>query len=61
MEKLIDGILTVVSVVLLALGGRYTIQQVLAWSQKAAFEKTAHGLGRLEPATQKMTGGKLDF
>ncbi len=29
MEKLIDGILTVVSVVFIGLVGRYTIQQVL--------------------------------
>jgi hypothetical protein len=50
-----------VSVVLIAFGGRYTIQQVLNWSQKMAFEKAAQGLGKLEPSTQKMTDGKLDF
>jgi hypothetical protein len=61
MEKLIDGILTVVYVALIAMGGRYTLQQAVAWSQKMAFEKAAQGLGKLEPATQKMTGGKLDF
>ena len=61
MEKLIDGIATLVSVVLIAAGGHYTVKQVVAWSQKMAFEKAAQGLGKLEPATQKMTGGKLDF
>jgi len=61
MEKLIDGILTVVYVTLIAFGGKYTLQQAVAWSQKVAFEKAAKGLGHLEPATQKITGGKLDF
>ncbi len=61
MEKIIDGVLTLVSVALIGLGGRYTLHQVLDWSRHAAFEKAAQGLGRLEPATQKMTGGKLDF
>ena len=61
MEKLVDGILTAVYVALIALGGKFSIQQAVAWSQKMAFEKAAHGLGRLEPAAQKMTGGKLDF
>jgi hypothetical protein len=61
MEELIDGILTAVSVTLIAFGGRYTLHQIVNWSQKMAFEKAAQGLGRLESITQKMTGGKLDF
>lgn len=61
MDKIIDGILTVVYVALIAMGGKYTLQQAVNWSQKQAFEKVAHGLGSLEPTTQKMTGGKLDF
>ncbi|MEI7973485.1 MAG: hypothetical protein WCH11_03870 [Bdellovibrio sp.] len=61
MEKIIDSIATLLSVILIALGGHYTLKQVAAWSQKMALEKAAQGLGKLEPAAQKMTGGKLDF
>lgn len=61
MEKLIDAILIAVFATLIAAGGRYSIHQVAVWSQKLALEKAAQGLGQLEPATRKMTGGKLDF
>ncbi|MEK6706129.1 MAG: hypothetical protein AABZ06_10095 [Bdellovibrionota bacterium] len=61
MEKIIDTLLMVVYITLVAAGGRYTLKQAVDWSQKLAMEKAAHGLGRLEPATRKMTGGKLDF
>jgi hypothetical protein len=61
MEKLIDAILVVVYGVLIAAGGRYTLHQATVWSKTIAFEKAAKGLGKLEPATQKMTGGKLDY
>ena len=61
MEKIIDGILTLASVALIGFGGRYTVQQVLHWSKHVALEKAAQGLGKLEPATRQMTGGKLDF
>ena len=61
MEKIIDGIITAAFIFTVAAGGRYTLHQVVAWSQKMAFEKAAQGLGKLEPSTQKMTGEKLDF
>ena len=61
MEKLIDVILGAVFAFLIVAGGQYTLRQVKDWSQKLALGKAAQGLGRLEPATQKMTGGKLDF
>ena len=61
MDKLIDSIATAISIILIAAGGHYTVKQVAAWSQRMALEKAALGLGKLEPATQKMTGGKLDF
>ena len=61
MEKIIDGILVAVYLTLAAAGGHYTLKQVATWSQKVALEKTVKGLGQLEPATRKMTGGKLDF
>ncbi len=53
MEKLIDGIATLISVILTTACGHYTLKQVAAWSQKMAVEKAAQGLGKLEPATQK--------
>ena len=61
MEKLIDALLTAVYVGLITVGGRYTLHQAVEWSQKIALQKVTQGLGKLEPATQKMTRGKLDF
>jgi hypothetical protein len=61
MEKIIDGVLTAVYLVLITAGSGYTIQKVYHWSRNAAFEKAATGLGNLESSTRKMTGGKLDF
>ena len=61
MEKIIDGILTLVSVSMIGFGGQYTLHQVLDWSRHVALEKAAQGLAKLESTTQKMTGGKLDF
>lgn len=61
MEKLIDAVLVAVYVSLISMGGKYTLQHAFEWSQKAALQKAVQGLGRLEPATRKMTGGKLDF
>ena len=61
MEKLIDAVLTLVSVVVISAGGSYTVREVHDWSKKMALQKAAKGLGRLESTTQKMTGGKLDF
>jgi hypothetical protein len=61
MEKLIDGILTAVYLVVLTAGGGYTLQKTYNWTRNAALEKAATGLGNLESSTRKMTGGKLDF
>ncbi|MBX9766325.1 MAG: hypothetical protein K2X47_03560 [Bdellovibrionales bacterium] len=61
MEKIIDAVLTAVSVALIAAGGHYSIKEVMNWSQRQAFRKASDGLGNLESATKKMTGGKLDF
>ncbi len=61
MEKIIDGVLALVSVALIAFAGKYTLHQVLDWSRHAALEKAAQGLCKLEPSTQQMTDGKLDF
>jgi hypothetical protein len=61
MEKIIDSVLAVVYSFLIVYGGKYTLQQTVTWSQHMAFQKAAQGLGRLEPATRQMTGGKLDF
>ena len=61
MEKIIDGVLTLVSVALIGFGGHYTLHKVLDWSRYAALEEASQGLGKLEPATRQMTGGSLDF
>lgn len=61
MEKIIDAVLTAVSVALIAAGGHYSIKEIMAWSQRQALQKASQGLGHLESATRKMTGGKLDF
>ncbi len=61
MDKLIDGILTAVYLVVLTAGGGYTLQKAYHWTRSAALEKAATGLGSLESSTRKMTGGKLDF
>ena len=61
MDKLIDGILTAVYVVIMTVGGGYTLQKAYNWTRNAALEKAATGLGSLEAPTRKMTGGKLDF
>lgn len=61
MEKIIDGVLTLVSFTLIVFGGHYTFQKIYHWSQNAALHKAKQGLGRLEPATRQMTGIKKDF
>ncbi len=61
MEKIIDGILAAVYLVLFTVGGGYTINKAYQWTRNAALEKAATGLGSLEAPTRKMTGGKLDF
>lgn len=61
MEKIIDGVLVATFAVAVAAGGHYTLRQIYHWSRRAALEKAAQGLGKLEPSTRKMTGGKLDF
>lgn len=61
MEKIIDGILTAALAIAVAYGGHYTLRQIYNWSRMAALQKAAQGLGKLEPGTRKMTGGKLDF
>ena len=61
MDKLIDGILTAVYLVVITVGGGYTLQKTYNWTRNAALEKAATGLGSLEASTRKMTGGKLDF
>ena len=61
MEKIIDGILTFVYLVVFTAGSGYTIHGVYNWSRNAALEKAAKGLGSLEKSTRIMTGGKLDF
>lgn len=61
MEKLIDGILTAVYLVVFTAGSGYTLQKTYNWARHAALEKAATGLGSLEKPTRIMTGGKLDF
>lgn len=61
MDKIIDGILTVVYLAIFTVGSGYTVQKTYYWARNAALEKAATGLGSLESSTRKMTGGKLDF
>lgn len=61
MEKIIDGILTTVVAVLIAMGGKYTLEQTYIWARHKALEKAATGLGSLEKASRTLTGGKLDY
>ena len=61
MDKIIDGILTVVYLVIFTAGSGYTVEKTYNWARHAALEKAATGLGSLESSTRKMTGGKLDF
>lgn len=61
MEKIIDGILTAAYLLMITLGGGYTLKKTHDWIRNAALEKAATGLGSLEKSTQIMTGGKLDF
>ena len=61
MEKIMDGILLAVSAALISTAGNYTLQKIANWSKQVALDKAAKGPGKLEPATQKMTGGKLDY
>jgi len=61
MEKIIDGVLAIIYALIIAKGGQYTAQKVFYWSQYAALQKAAQGLGKLETTTRQMTGGKLDF
>ena len=61
MEKLIDGILTTVLAVLVAFGGKYTLEQTYVWVRHKSLEKAATGLGSLEKASRTLTGGRLDY
>ena len=61
MEKIIDGILTAAYLVLITVGGGWTLQKAYHWTRNAALEKAATDLGSLEKVSRTMTGGKLDF
>lgn len=61
MKKIIDGIVMAVYLILLALGGHYTLRQTAEWSQRLAFEKIHQGLPSLEHAARILTGKKADF
>lgn len=61
MDKLIDGILTALFLVILTLGPGYALKKVYYWTRNAALEKVATGLGSLEASSRIMTGGKLDY
>ena len=56
MRTLID-----ILVVAVFQGGKYGLKKTANYIQMLALEKAAQGLGKLEEATQKMTGEKLDF
>lgn len=61
MEKIIDGVMMAIYLVLFTVGGGYTLSKAYHWTRNAALEKAATDLGSLEASTRKMTGGKLDF
>ena len=61
MEKIIDGVLTAAYLLMITLGGGYSLQKAYHWTRNAALEKAATPMPSLEKATQIMTGGKLDF
>lgn len=61
MEKIIDGILMAAYLVLVTVGGGWTLQKAYYWTRNVALEKAATDLGSLEKASRIMTGGKLDF
>lgn len=61
MDKLIDGILTAAYLVMVTVGGGYTLQKAYYWTRNAALEKAATDLGSLEKVSRIMTGGKLDY
>lgn len=61
MDKIIDGVLTVAYLLIFTMGSGYTAQKALVWTRNIALEKAATGLGSLESASRKMTGGKLDY
>lgn len=48
MEKIIDGILTAAYLLMITLGGGYTLKKTHDWIRNAALEKAATGLGSLE-------------
>ncbi len=61
MEKIIDGIVTAIYLVVFTFGSGYTLNKAYNWSRNVSFEKVATGLGSLEKSSRTMTGGKLDF
>jgi hypothetical protein len=61
MDKIIDGVLTAVYLVIFTIGSGDTVEKAYYWIRNAALEKAATGLGSLEASTRKMTGSKLDF
>ena len=61
MEKIIDGVLTAAYLVLITVGGGWTLQKAYYWTRNAALEKAATDLGSLEKASRILTGGKLDY
>lgn len=61
MDKIIDGILTAVYLVVLTTGGSFALKKVYYITRNAALEKAATGLGSLEASARIMTGGKLDY
>jgi len=61
MEKIIDGIVTVIYLAVFTFGGGYSLKKAYNWSRNVSFEKVATGLGSLEKSSKAMTGGKLDF
>ena len=61
MKTLIDILVVSLFSIAAIQGSRYGLEKTATFIQMLALEKAATGLGSLESATQKMTGGKLDF
>jgi hypothetical protein len=61
MKTLFDSLIIGIYLVSIALAGKYSLSYITFKVQKMALEKTAQGLGDLEPITQRMTGKRLNF
>jgi hypothetical protein len=61
MKALFDSLVIGIYLLALAAGGKYTLSYMAQKVQYLALEKAAHGLGDLEPITQRLTGRKLNF